>query len=129
MIRLSVILGIIGLTLIGARLFHISQAVQLKEDRLVQLHQEIRMEKDKIHVLQAEWHYLNQPQRLQSLAEKYLNLRATDRAQVARIKLPSTPKIYAQVNLRPKQKPAIRPSLVELGMQMALKNTDDQGGN
>jgi hypothetical protein len=108
--------------MVGAGLFHVSQAVQQKEDRVSHLQTQIMHEKNQLHLLRAEWHYLNQPQRLQALAEKYLNLRPTDGTQVARLALPSTKKIYANTDRLPKHKPVIKNRSAELGMQMALMN-------
>lgn len=44
----------------------------LKED-LTGIRNAVRMEQEAIHVLEAEWAYLNRPQRLAQLTTKYLS--------------------------------------------------------
>lgn len=58
----------------GAVLFHTSQKVTDGRGRLAELQTEIRAEEESLRVLQAEWSYLNQPERLEKLSRQYLNL-------------------------------------------------------
>ncbi|HSE78827.1 MAG TPA: hypothetical protein VLG66_12565 [Alphaproteobacteria bacterium] len=75
MIRLSTLLWF-GLALVtGFGLFHLKYEVQALEDELVRLNRSILAEHEAIHVLKAEWSYVNQPQRLQALANRHLDLR------------------------------------------------------
>jgi cell division protein FtsL len=60
--------------LLGALLLHSSQAVHNAENRLQQLQVSIEEERESIRVLEAEWQYLNNPERLEALAEQYLNV-------------------------------------------------------
>ena len=46
------------------------------------LREEIAAERDLINVLKAEWSYLNEPQRIQRLADQYLELQALDARQI-----------------------------------------------
>lgn len=58
----------------GALLFKNSQQVTDGRARLASLEQKIRKEDESIRVLQAEWSYLNQPERLEKLTRQYLDL-------------------------------------------------------
>jgi len=58
----------------GAMLFKTSQAVTDGRTKLDILTAETRREEDSLRVLQAEWSYLNQPDRLEKLASQYLKL-------------------------------------------------------
>jgi hypothetical protein len=60
--------------LAGALLLRTSQSVQIAEDRLVQLKTAVAEEQDSIRLLNAEWAYLNNPERLEKLASRYLDL-------------------------------------------------------
>lgn len=57
-----------------------------KQSQKVQ--REIVRDLEIVHVLQAEWTYLNQPQRLQYLANKYLNMQTITVTQIRQDLLP-----------------------------------------
>lgn len=71
-IRTFVIFGFASLA--GAALLHTSQSVQQAEERLAVIDAEIQKERDTIHMLNAEWEYLNRPERLEKLAQEFLGL-------------------------------------------------------
>lgn len=58
----------------GAVLFHTSQKVTDGRGKLAELQSNIRAEEESLRVLQAEWSYLNQPERLEKLSRQYLEL-------------------------------------------------------
>ena len=55
-------------------------------NELNNLEKQISTEKETIEVLQAEWSYLNKPERLSKLSEKYLRLAPVRVAQLDSIK-------------------------------------------
>ena len=55
-----------------AAMFHITFEVEQLEVRLHELNRAIVREQETTHVLQAEWSYLNRPQRLESLSRDFL---------------------------------------------------------
>jgi len=59
---------------LGAVLLHTSQAVQDAEHRLHGMHGEHEKLVEGVRVLEAEWEYLNAPQRLEVLAREHLQL-------------------------------------------------------
>lgn len=69
----------------GALLFKTSQQVNDGRQRLAAITQEMRREEDSLRVLQAEWSYLNQPERLEKLSKQYLKLTPMKGQQFARI--------------------------------------------
>jgi cell division protein FtsL len=85
MIRISliVVLAILGLNAFG--LFHIKYQVKNLRHDLEEVNFQIAQEKEAIHVLKAEWTYLNQPDRLRQLATKYLTLEKTKVSQLAKM--------------------------------------------
>ncbi len=71
-IRLSTFATIVLSVLAGGALFWVSQQVQLLEHEQRQLKQEITGQKEGIRVLDAEWDYLNRPERLEELVAQHL---------------------------------------------------------
>ncbi|RAU22905.1 energy transducer TonB [Paramagnetospirillum kuznetsovii] len=68
---------------IGVGLFFIKHEVKDQERRLTSLTTEIQRNQETIHVLRAEWSYLNDPSRLRMLAEKHLGMHAVKPAEIA----------------------------------------------
>lgn len=66
------ILALIGL--IGVGLFHVTFEVREMEEQLSGLNHDILSEQEAIHVLRAEWSYLNRPDRLEELNARFLKL-------------------------------------------------------
>lgn len=64
-------------------LFHTSYRVQELEEDLARLNREIIQEQEATQVLKAEWSYLNDPARLEALAQKYTVLGPTEAVQLA----------------------------------------------
>jgi cell division protein FtsL len=58
----------------GVALFATSQNVQRAENRLAEIEGDIQKTEATIHVLRAEWAYLNRPQRLEVLARDSLGM-------------------------------------------------------
>lgn len=69
-----VILWAILATGVGVELFFLKHEVRVLEGELSHLNCDIRATKDDIHVLEVEWNFLNDPARLQRLAEKHLGM-------------------------------------------------------
>lgn len=71
-----------GLTLIGwalvavvgGGLFMLSYEVQDRRAELRDVRAAIALDRERLHVLEAEWSYLNQPRRLRELAQDRLGL-------------------------------------------------------
>jgi cell division protein FtsL len=56
----------------GVGLYLLKHDVQTMEDQLARLNRQITKDRTEIHVLQAEWTYLNTPERLSALIAKHL---------------------------------------------------------
>lgn len=68
---------------IGIGLFLVKHEVKDQEARLATLNQEIRRNQEFVHVLKAEWSYLNDPARLRRLAETHLGMKSSQPRQIA----------------------------------------------
>ena len=64
-------------------LYQIKYKIQSLNEDLAGIQDAVRIEQDAIHVLEAEWAYLNRPQRLAQLSGKYLSfLRSVSPSQI-----------------------------------------------
>lgn len=68
---------------VGIGLFFVKHEVKEAEARLSSLNQEIGRNVEEIHVLKAEWSYLNDPARLRQLSEKHLGMKPMGPTQMA----------------------------------------------
>jgi len=67
----------------GGALFQVAFEVSALDDELAQLNRDIRADRDAIHVLRAEWSFLNQPERLEDLTRRHLDLLPASGSQIA----------------------------------------------
>ena len=74
MMRPSVIAGLVLLAVMVTGLFELKYEVRALYKERAALHSRIAGEKETLRVLQAEWSFLNQPDRIQELARRYLAL-------------------------------------------------------
>ena len=72
--RRSTVLWSVLCIAVVIKLFVVKHRVQDLEDRLRALNAEILSDRDATQVLEAEWSYLNQPARLESLSRKLLGM-------------------------------------------------------
>jgi hypothetical protein len=96
-------LRIIHLLVIGALIFAAAYVYRIKMEstvrveRVLQLHAEIREQRDAIAVLHSEWARLDAPLRLQGLAERHLPLKPVSATQYDFLKnLPERPPSFAR---------------------------------
>ncbi len=78
--RLLVFLGLI-ICGVGFSLFQIKYRVIALEQELYAAREKIIEIEHSIHILKAEWEHLNQPQRLQELAENHLDVKPFEKEQ------------------------------------------------
>ena len=84
MIRPAMILITLLAISLGLTLFVVKSQVQDLEGELVEYNRAITDERQALHVLKAEWSYLNQPSRLRQLADRYLGLTVVEPSQVGK---------------------------------------------
>jgi len=88
---------------ISIALFSVKYQVQDLEDELSKLNKSISLEVQSIHVLNAEWSLLNNPERLEKLARWHLGMRPITTNQMTNFegmeRLNLEPSIKAKVDL------------------------------
>lgn len=108
-------LGLASLVMFG--LFHVKYQVAALEEELTRLNAATLREQNQIHVLEAEWSYLNRPSRLEELSERYLELKPMNPNQLTTIAaLPKRPTLedFARdpavvAKILPQRRPAVPP--------------------
>ena len=111
---------ILSLSILG--LFQVKYHVQTLRDQLAEIERQTILEEEVLHILKAEWSYLNKPERLRKLVNQYLNdLNSIQIAQLSKldknlpILTPALPTLYAAPNYsRPNIVPASAVSNDEL---------------
>jgi len=79
----SIILWVIMIGAMSSGLFQLKYAVQEREDQLASLNRDLIASEKAVHVLNAEWSYLNRPDRIARLAARHLDLVPMAPGQVA----------------------------------------------
>ena len=69
----------------GAASIVVETEVRDLEDRLAGIQRDLAREQEALHVLRAEWSYLNRPGRLEVLARRHLDLRVPEAGQTMRV--------------------------------------------
>ncbi len=67
----------------GAGLYQLKYRVQTQEAKLTALNRTLFAEQEALHVLAAEWTYLNRPERLAELNRRYIKLKPVTAPQMA----------------------------------------------
>lgn len=88
MIRPATVALLVVAVLAGGLLFHVSYGAGTLKERLTLLNQQIEADTDEMHVLRAEWSYLNEPARLEELSRKHnLGLEPISASQVVKLEM------------------------------------------
>lgn len=133
-IRLSTIVSLIAATGAGFVLFQTSQNVQEAEHQLRIKQASLVKEQEAMRVLEAEWDYLNRPDRIEELARQYLKMKApsldtlvNDSAGVPRTGIPVLPQHKPQMKAtQAVLKKAETPQRPPLPMPAPLTNSSGQ---
>jgi hypothetical protein len=110
MMRAATLLWALLATIAGTGLFLLKYQVQAEERHLRELHKDIAGTEQSIHVLKAEWSYLNDPLRLREQAERHLAMhpmRANQMVSIDSIPLQGGP-LYEPPGMQPAKAAAKR---------------------
>jgi cell division protein FtsL len=82
-IRLLIHMVCVAVLAIG--LYMVKYSVQDVQRNVASLKTELAREKESLHLLNAEWAYLNRPDRLRQLADRHLDLVPLDSRQIEKV--------------------------------------------
>lgn len=103
-LRLSTLLWLAVISVVGYGMFQVKYRVMQLEDELARVNRSIDADRDELRVLGAEWSFLNQPQRLDQLRQRYLTLVPVQRAQLG--SLDQVPFRPGEQGIAPEAKPS-----------------------
>jgi len=83
MMRPSTILWMVLFVVAAFGLYMVKYRVQAIKTEVATTEKQLREEKKNMHVLEAEWTYLNRPERLRQLSAKYLDVKPAKAQQIA----------------------------------------------
>jgi cell division protein FtsL len=92
MFKPTVVLGTLILVVLAFAVFQVERHVQSLRAELEEINRQLVADSEQIHVLEAEWAYLNQPSRLREVAQNHLKLSVVGVDQIG---------IVEQINYRP----------------------------
>ena len=84
MVRFLNILAIASLIGSAIYAYSIKYETTLHAEKIVKLNHEIQRERDKVDNLRAEWAHLTRPERIEALANRFLDLQPSALSQVVR---------------------------------------------
>jgi hypothetical protein len=111
MIKRATLVWVLLAVLSGTGLFLVKYEVQALEERLAAINHDILDDMEAVHVLKAEWAWLNQPARLDDLGRRLLDMEPVSSAQIRSIAdIPMrTPDADAPPSTAPRRRPADKP--------------------
>lgn len=119
MIQKSTLLWMCLAAVAGTALFHTSESVHQASTHLGEIQEKILQEQDNMRVLEAEWSYLNQPERLEKLAAQLPELKPAQAQQMQTAdRLPGTEPAVAPA--APEQKPVATPVSAQMKVQQII---------
>ena len=82
MFRPAAFMGIVLVIVLAFGVFQVEHRVQTLRAELDEINRQIIADRDAIHVLKAEWSYLNNPSRLRDMSDEHLFLKYVEASQV-----------------------------------------------
>ena len=92
MMRIVHLMVVCAFVSAAAYVYKIKFEATVQAERVAKIRMEIRKERDMTAMLRAEWAKLDNPMRIQGLAQRHLNLKPIDPSQIDQLdKLPERP--------------------------------------
>jgi cell division protein FtsL len=82
MLRFLNIIAVLALVGSAVYAYSIKYQTILRAEQITKMKHQVKAERDGIAVLRAEWSFLTRPERIQQLADKYLDLQQLTVAQI-----------------------------------------------
>lgn len=83
--RISSLIAMACFSIAAFGLYLVKYTVQDVQRDVASLERELNHERESLHLLNAEWAYLNRPERLRQLADRHLDLSPLDSRQIQHV--------------------------------------------
>lgn len=83
--NLRILINMVCIAVLAIGLYLVKYTVQDVQRNVATLKTELAQEKESLHLLNAEWAYLNRPDRLRNLSDRHLDLVAIDSRQIGQV--------------------------------------------
>ena len=83
--NLRILINMVCIAVLAIGLYLVKYSVQDVQRNVVTLKSQLATEKESLHLLNAEWAYLNRPDRLRQLADRHLDLVPLDSRQIEQV--------------------------------------------
>ncbi len=83
--NMRILVHMVCVAALAIGLYLVKYSVQDVQRNVAVLKRELAQEKESLHLLNAEWAYLNRPDRLRQLADRHLDLMPLDTRQIDRL--------------------------------------------
>ncbi len=90
--KVSLVIWMLVFVIASFMLYRVKYEVQSLRTQIAETSRELETRKQTLHVVAAEWAYLNRPERLQALSSKYLSAAGVTVSQIAEIEAIPFPK-------------------------------------
>ena len=104
--NLRVLINMVCLAVLAIGVYLVKYSVQDVQTNVVTLKSQLASEKESLHLLNAEWAYLNRPDRLRQLSDRHLDLVPLDSRQIDKVSVLPVAAVYTSP--QQKQNPAIQ---------------------
>lgn len=99
MLKPLIFMGMIVLIALCVGIYTIEQQVETYRSELIGLNKQLREDKERSHILQAEWSYLTHPDRIKHMAETHLGMTTLATSQVRDIDVVPVRPVMVSSNL------------------------------
>ena len=106
--NLRVLINMVCLAVLAIGVYLVKYSVQDVQTNVVTLRKDLATEKESLHLLNAEWAYLNRPDRLRQLADRHLDLVPLDSRQIGNMNVLPAAAVYTTTPAHAKQDPNIQ---------------------
>ncbi|MFW0777435.1 MAG: cell division protein FtsL [Rickettsiales bacterium] len=93
MSRLATVVWMLVIVVAAFLLYRVKYEVQALKVQIAEAEQQLEKEQELLHVVAAEWAYLNRPERLQKLSKKYLSSGNVTVEQIAEVEAIPFPQV------------------------------------